>query len=210
MLQKGLFISIEGPDGSGKSTQIKNIKEYFEKINREIVFTREPGGTVIGEKIREIILNKEHGEMSDKAEALLYAAARAQHVEEKIMPALREGKIVICDRFVDSSIVYQGYGRSLGEDVQRVNEFAIGTCMPDLTILFLLDPAIGKSRIKESTQDRLELEKLDFHYMVYQGYKELAMKYPERIVSIDASRDIDSIKNELIEILTKKMESLCH
>lgn len=200
---KGLFISIEGPDGSGKSTQIANIRNYLENTNKDFVFTREPGGTVISEKIREIILDKNHVEMSDRTEALLYAAARAQHVEEKIVPALNQGKIVICDRFVDSSIVYQGIGRGLGDDVKIINDFAIDKCTPDLTILFLLDPAIGKSRISVGNQDRLELEKIDFHYEVYEGYKKLAEKYPNRIVTVDAGRDIETIKNELICILER-------
>ncbi len=130
-MSRGIFISIEGPDGSGKSTQIENIKEFFHDKNMDIIFTREPGGTPIGERIRGIILDRKCSEMDPMTEAMLYAAARAQHVAQVIRPALEKGKIVICDRFVDSSIAYQGYGRKLGEAVASINHFAVKECMPD-------------------------------------------------------------------------------
>ena len=155
-MRRGIFISIEGPDGSGKSTQIKNIKDYFEGKQFEVVFTREPGGTAIGERIRDIILDKNCKEMDYMTEAMLYAAARAQHVSEVIEPALAAGKVVICDRFVDSSIAYQGYGRKLGEAVAVINGYAVKGCMPDLTLLFKLDPSVGKDRIRVDQQDRLD------------------------------------------------------
>ncbi len=196
---KGLFISIEGPDGSGKSTQIENIKKFFEDKNIEIVFTREPGGTPIGERIREIILDNAFNEMDSMTEAMLYAASRAQHVAEVIRPALEAGKVVVCDRFVDSSLAYQGYGRNLGDAVSVINSYAVGECMPDVTFLMKLDPNVGKHRIEENrdNQDRLEHEKLTFHNRVYKGYLELEKMYPERIIGIDASLGIDEIKEEI-------------
>ena len=196
---RGLFISIEGPDGSGKSTQIENIKKFFEDKNIEIVFTREPGGTAIGERIREIILDNSFKEMDPMTEAMLYAASRAQHVAQVIGPALEAGKVVVCDRFVDSSLAYQGFGRELGDAVEVINSYAIGPYMPDVTFLMKLDPNEGKHRIQENrdTQDRLEHEKLAFHRKVYKGYLELEKRYPDRILGIDASRGIDEIRDEI-------------
>ena len=190
-MSKGLFISIEGPDGSGKSTQIENIKQFFCDKGIDIVFTREPGGTAIGERIREIILDKNCSEMDYMTEAMLYAAARSQHVAQVIRPSLEEGKIVICDRFVDSSIAYQGYGRKLGDAVAIINDFAIGKCLPDVTFLMKLDPRIGRRRIDADKQDRLEREQDDFHIAVFEGYLELEKKYKDRIVGIDAGRSIE-------------------
>ena len=154
-MSKGLFISIEGPDGSGKSTQIENIKQFFCDKGIDIVFTREPGGTAIGERIREIILDKNCSEMDYMTEAMLYAAARSQHVAQVIRPSLEEGKIVICDRFVDSSIAYQGYGRKLGDAVTIINGFAIGKCLPDVTFLMKLDPRIGRRRSRSCRSSAL-------------------------------------------------------
>lgn len=203
---RGLFISIEGPDGSGKSTQIENIKKFFEDKNIEIVFTREPGGTAIGERIREIILDNSFKEMDPMTEAMLYAASRAQHVAQVIGPALEAGKVVVCDRFVDSSLAYQGFGRELGDAVEVINSYAIGPYMPDVTFLMKLDPNEGKHRIQENrdTQDRLEHEKLAFHREVYKGYLELEKRYPDRILGIDASRGIDEIRDEIY----KKLEEI--
>ena len=203
-MSKGLFISIEGPDGSGKSTQIENIKQFFYDKGIDIVFTREPGGTAIGERIREIILDKNCSEMDYMTEAMLYAAARSQHVAQVIRPSLEEGKIVICDRFVDSSIAYQGYGRKLGDAVTIINGFAIGKCLPDVTFLMKLDPRIGRRRIDADKQDRLEREQDDFHIAVFEGYLELEKKYKDRIVGIDASRSIEEIKVDIY----KKLEEL--
>ena len=203
---RGLFITIEGPDGSGKSTQIENIKKFFEDKNIEIVFTREPGGTAIGERIREIILDNSFKEMDPMTEAMLYAASRAQHVAQKIRPALEAGKVVVCDRFVDSSLAYQGYGRELGEAVEIINSYAVKECMPDVTFLMKLDPDVGKHRIQENrgSQDRLEHEKLAFHRKVYEGYLELEKKYPERIIGIDASLGIDEIR----DVIYSKLEEI--
>jgi len=197
-MKRGLFISIEGPDGSGKSTQIRLLKEFLDESGLEAILTREPGGTVISEKIRQLILDKQHTEMDPMTEALLYAASRAQHVAEVIKPAIETGKTVICDRFVDSSIAYQGYGRQLGDAVRIINEYAVAGCMPDITFLLKVEPSIGKERIKEEEQDRLEKEKLDLHNAVFQGYLDLERIYTDRIIGIDAAKDIDAISNEII------------
>ena len=201
-MYKGLFITIEGSDGSGKSTQIELLKNYLEGKGMNVVTTREPGGTKISEKIREIILDKYNSEMDSMTEALLYAASRAQHVAEKIVPALKAGSIVICDRFIDSSIAYQGYGRGLGDCVRIINEFAVNGCIPDITFLMKMDPKIGKSRIKVEDQDRLELEKMEFHQRVYDAYVKMEEEC-DRIVRIDASRSIDEIHNEIVSHVDK-------
>ena len=205
-MKRGLFITIEGPDGSGKSTQIAYLKRFFEEKGIPCVFTREPGGTAIGEKLRTIILDRENSEMCAMAEALLYAASRAQHVEELIKPALAEGKVVVCDRFIDSSIAYQGFGRSLGDSVRIINEQAVGRCMPDVTFLMKLAPEIGKSRIAKDAQDRLEQEKIDFHKRVYEGYRELAKIYPERFVQIDVGREKEDIRSEILSYIENILE----
>lgn len=204
---KGLFISIEGPDGSGKSTQIKNIKDFFADKKIDILFTREPGGTAIGERIREIILDNNCSEMDYMCEAMLYAAARAQHVAQIIRPAIERGTVVICDRYVDSSIAYQGYGRHLGKSVKIINDYAIGDCIPDVTFLLKLDPRVGKGRIKDEEKDRLEVEKDNFHLDVYEGYLKLAEANPDRIYVIDASRSIDEIKDDIYIKLEELLES---
>ena len=203
----GLFISIEGSDGSGKSTQIENIRKYFEEKGVEVVFTREPGGTPIGERLREIILGNNCSEMDSMTEALLYAASRAQHVAEVIRPALDEGKVVVCDRFLDSSLAYQGYGRKLGDSVYEINRHAVMGTMPDVTFLLKLDPSVGKHRIEEnrSEQDRLEHEKMAFHRAVYEGYLELEKKYPDRIMGIDATGTIEEVKAQIY----RKLDEIC-
>ncbi|HHU17672.1 MAG TPA: dTMP kinase [Clostridiales bacterium] len=196
-MSRGLFITFEGPDGSGKTTQIDRLEAFIINKGYDAVLTREPGGTKIGEKIREIILDKNNTEMEYMTEALLYAAARAQHVSQVIKPALEEGKMVICDRFMDSSIAYQGFGRGLGDSVRVINEYAVNGCFPDITFLLKLDPEIGKIRIKVEDRDRLELEKLEYHKVVFRAYEELEKLYPERIIGIDANRSIDEISNEI-------------
>lgn len=205
-MEKGLFISIEGPDGSGKSTQIRRINSFFEERGYTAVNTREPGGTAIGEKIRSIILDKENSEMCAMTEAFLYAASRAQHVAQVIRPALSQGKIVICDRFIDSSIAYQGYGRKLGDCVRIINEYAVSGCMPDITFLMKLDPGVGKKRIREEEADRLEREALQFHRDVYNGYLEIEKKYNDRIVGIDASRSVDEIAGDIAGHLQRLLD----
>ena len=196
-MKKGLFITFEGPDGSGKSTQIDKLKIFLKEKGYNAVITREPGGTTISEKIREIILDKENVEMDYMTEALLYAASRAQHVAQLIKPALESGRTVICDRFMDSSIVYQGYGRKLGESVTIINEFAVRGCLPDITFLFKVDPQIGKLRINIEEQDRLDLEKIEYHNEVFQAYIELEKLYPDRIIGIDAGKSIEEISLEI-------------
>src|SRR6056297_2226536 len=180
-LKKGLFIVLEGPDGSGKSSIAEFMAEYLKEKGHEIEFSREPGGTKIGEKIRDIILDVENEEMSSEAEALLYAASRAQHVSEKIKPTIDSGKDLICERFYYSSLVYQGIGRKLGiEVVKHFNEFAIQGVYPDLVIFLDIDPKKALLRKKESGElDRLEIENINFHQEVYKGYKEIIEILPE-------------------------------
>ncbi len=196
----GYFISVEGGDGSGKSTQINKIEAYLRAKGLELVLTREPGGTPIAEKIRTLILDPTNGALTARAEMLLYAAARAQHVEEKILPALAEGKTVLCDRFVDSSIAYQGYGRGLGEAVAAVNAIATGGKAPDLTIFLDISPADGMARKQQQdghALDRLEQESLAFHERVYEGYLRLAAENPSRIAKIDATKPVDAVFAEI-------------
>jgi len=195
---------MEGPDGAGKSTQIENIKRFFADRNIDVLFTREPGGTAIGEKIRDILLDRDHSEMDHMTEAMLYAASRAQHVAQVIRPALSEGKVVVCDRFVDSSMAYQGFGRNLGDAVAEINSYAVAGCMPDVTFLMKLDPSVGKKRITAGSEDRLEAEKMAFHQAVYEGYLSLEKNNPQRIIGIDAGRSIDDIKEDIY----KKLEEL--
>lgn len=197
-MKQGLFITMEGPDGSGKSTQIEAIRRFLEEKGERVIVTREPGGTQISEKIRALLLDRENAEMDPMAEALLYAASRAQLVAQIIKPALEDGTHVICDRFVDSSIAYQGFGRGLGDSVAVINAYAVNNCMPDVTFLMKLNPEIGKSRIKSSDQDRIEMEKIDFHNRVFTGYEALETEYPDRIVGIDASRNIEEISDDII------------
>ena len=206
---KGLFIVMEGPDGSGKTTQINLLKEYLEEAGYECLITREPGGTVIGEEVRQLILNPEHKEMSPVTEILLYAASRAQLVHEVIGPALEEGKIVISDRFVDSSIVYQGIARKLGiSTVSAVNAPGIGIYRPDGIFFIDLSEAEGLRRKKEQKNlDRMEQEGIDFHHMVSEGYRKVLSGRPE-VMKIDGGRSIDTIqkkiRNHVDELLKKK------
>ena len=198
---EGRFITIEGTDGGGKSTQIEKLVEYLKSMGREVVVTREPGGTSISEKLREILLDAKNSEMTDITEALLYAASRAQHVEEKILPAVKEGKIVICDRFLDSSIVYQGYARGLDiEMIKTINSFALSKIKPDITLFFDIRPEIGILRKKNMHDlDRMEQEKIDFHNKVYNGYKALLNENPKRIKRIDAEKTIDEVYRQVID-----------
>lgn len=206
---KGLFIVMEGPDGSGKTTQINLLKEYLEEAGYECLITREPGGTVIGEEVRQLILNPEHKEMSPVTEMLLYAASRAQLVHEVIGPALEAGKIVISDRFVDSSIVYQGIARKLGiSTVSAVNAPGIGIYRPDGIFFIDLSEAEGLRRKKEQKNlDRMEQEGIDFHHMVSEGYRKVLSGRPE-VMKIDGGRSIDTIqkkiRNHVDELLKKK------
>lgn len=209
---RGLFITLEGPDGSGKSTIIKLIGNYLKEKGIEFVMTREPGGTIIGEEIRHIILDEKNINMGDETEALLYAAARGQHVHEKILPSLEEGKLVLCDRFVLSSLAYQGVGRGLGiEKVKSINDFAIRGVYPDLILFFHVDPEVTLERKTENQGgDRLEQEGNDFHRTVYEGYMELLKMYPKNVKVIDATKSIEEVLEQSIkeveDLLTKKRE----
>ncbi len=203
---KGYFISVEGGDGSGKSTQIKKIEAYLREKGREVLLTREPGGTPVAEKIRELILDPANKALTGRAEMLLYAASRAQHVEEKILPALEAGKVVLTDRFTDSSIAYQAYGRGLGDMVAEVNRIATGGKAPDLTIFLNITPAAGMVRKNNQAGhelDRLEQEKASFHETVYEGYLALARESDGRIADIDADRPAEEVFADIKERLDR-------
>lgn len=202
----GIFISLEGPDGAGKTTQIELLKAYLENKGYEILITREPGGTEISEAIRSIILDRANTEMDYMTEALLYASARAQLVAEVIKPAVAAGKAVISDRFVDSSAVYQGMARGLGvENIYKINEFAIQDMMPQLTIHLDLPASVGIMRKKNQAElDRMELEKAEFHERVAEGYRQLAKMSPERIYTIDATLPVE----EIHKLILSKLEEI--
>lgn len=203
-MKKGLFVVFEGGEGSGKSTIIEKIYIWLRESGHECVLTREPGGIKISEKIREVILDKENTEMDGRTEALLYAAARRQHLVEKVIPAINSGKIVLCDRFVDSSLAYQGYARGLGIDkVFEINKFAINDCMPNVSILFDIDPEIGLERIRKNSSrevNRLDLEKIDFHNKVREGYTKIYENNKDRMIKINAEQSIDQVFEEVKRI----------
>lgn len=192
-----MFITLEGPEGSGKTTAVEYAVKELEKLGYQIVRTREPGGTPISEQIRNVILDKANTKMDPRTEALLYAASRRQHLVEKVWPAIKEGKIVICDRYLDSSLAYQGGARNLGiENILNVNSFATEGTFPDLTLLFDIDPQIGLARINSNSSrevNRLDLEKLEFHNKVRNTFLQLAQMYPDRYVIIDASKSKDEV-----------------
>ena len=209
MMKNGLFIVFEGGEGTGKTTAIDEIYDWIISNNLKCIKTREPGGIKISEQIRQVILSKENKLMDGRTEALLYAAARRQHLVEKVIPALDEGIIVLCDRFIDSSLAYQGYARNLGiEEVMSINKFAIGKYMPDVSILFDLDPKIGLDRINSNDSreiNRLDLEKLDFHEKVREGYNIIYENNKERIIKIDASVSKENVVKQIKEILRPKI-----
>ena len=193
-----IFITFEGPDGSGKSTILDLV---FEELRDEysVIKTREPGGTFISEKIRDILLDIDH-EICPITEALLYAASRSQHVSEKIRPALKKGEMVLCDRYILSSLAYQGAGRELGiENIQKLNDFATENLEPDLVLFFNIDPLTVLER-KKGIEDRLELETDSFHEKVYQGYLEILdeKKEKENFIIIDATQSIEKVKNDVL------------
>lgn len=205
---RGRFITVEGTDGAGKSTQIDMLVSFLEKKGVKTLVTREPGGTEISEKLREIILDPQNKKMTDITEAMLYAAARAQHVEEKIIPALKEGIFVICDRFVDSSIAYQGYARGIDINmIESINSYAVCQIVPDVTLFFDLSPEKGISRKKNMHElDRIEQEKIDFHKKVYFGYQQLLEKYPERIKRINADDTIENVHRQVVDVIEKMLK----
>ncbi|MBG9585689.1 dTMP kinase [Cytobacillus firmus] len=196
-MKKGKFITVEGPEGAGKTTIIDMLATNLAEEGYQVLQTREPGGIEIAEQIRSVILDKKNTKMDPRTEALLYAAARRQHLAEKVKPALDEGYIILCDRFIDSSLAYQGYARGLGiEEVYSINSFAIEGMMPELTLYFDIDPESGLNRInqhKGREVNRLDLEKLDFHHKVREGYLKLMELYPERIFKIDASKPLEEV-----------------
>jgi len=206
---KGLFVTFEGGEGAGKSSVLHAIGKELSEEGYQVLETREPGGIEIAEKIRHVILDTSHTAMDARTEALLYAAARRQHLVEKVVPALQEGKIVLCDRFIDSSLAYQGYARGLGMDeVYKVNDFAIEHCMPELTLLFDIEPSEGLSRIaanKGREQNRLDLEEIDFHQKVHDAYHHLADKYPDRIKVINAGQSFDNVKSAAYQALRARL-----
>lgn len=204
-----LFITLEGPEGSGKTSAIKIVKEQLEKEGYQIVMTREPGGTPISEQIRNVILDKSNTAMDYRTEALLYAASRRQHLVEKVWPNVKEGKLVICDRYLDSSLAYQGYARGLGvEDILNVNMYATEGTFPDITLLFDLEPEVGLARINANSSrevNRLDLEKLDFHHRVRNGYLSLAKRFPDRFVIIDASKDLEEVAASALNAIKERL-----
>ena len=207
-MEKGIFITIEGPEGAGKTTIIEMLLEKLESEGYPIMKTREPGGIEIAEQIRSVILNKNNTAMDGRTEALLYAAARRQHLVEKVLPAIEQGFIVLCDRFIDSSLAYQGFARGIGMDeVYSINTFAIENRMPDATLYFDIDPEIGMKRINEHKGrevNRLDLENLEFHRKVREGYQLLSRKYSNRIIEIDASQPLQKV----YEIAESKIRSI--
>lgn len=209
-MNSNLFITFEGPEGAGKTTVIQKIAERLAEKNIDVLATREPGGIEIAEKIRTIILNPAHTAMDERTEALLYAAARSQHYFEKVRPALDAGKLVICDRFIDSSLAYQGYARGIGiDEVLSINEFAIGKKLPDMTILFDIAPEVGLARIYATGNrevNRLDVESLPFHQKVHEGYLLLVERYPERIRIVNADQDIDSVVEDVWSLLLKAIQ----
>ena len=200
---KGYFITLEGPDGCGKSTVATAIVDRLIKDGYEVVHTREPGGIEISEQIRNIILDPKNTAMDAKTEALLYAASRRQHLVERVFPAVEAGKVVICERFLDSSLAYQGFGRQLGMDeVLGINLFAIDNTYPDLTIYLDVDEEVGLSRLKDRAfKDRLDQESIDFHHRVSQGYREVLKKFKDRIEIVDASKTIEEVCDDTYSLI---------
>ena len=200
-----MFITFEGPDGSGKSTIIQKVYDYLIENNYDVIKTREPGGSPIAEKIRNLILDTENTKMGYRTEALLYAASRAQHVEETIIPALNENKIVLCDRFLISSLAYQGVGRDLGiENVRKINKFAINGVYPDFVLFFDVDPITTlKRKSSLDTADRLEKEGNNFHERVYNGYKEI-LNSEKNIEIIDATQSVEDVFSQCIKVLKRR------
>ncbi|MBC1398031.1 dTMP kinase [Listeria fleischmannii] len=205
----GLFITLEGPDGSGKTTTMRLLEEKMKQSGIDFIKTREPGGSPISEKVREIVLGIGNEEMDPRTEALLIAGARRQHVVEKIRPALQAGKTVLCDRFIDSSLAYQGAGRGIGiEEVLNINLFAVGETLPDMTFYLDVDAATGLERIAASRGreiNRLDKEDISFHDKVQKGYEEIMAMFPSRFKRIDANRTPDEITDEILKLILERL-----
>jgi dTMP kinase len=209
-MKKGLFITFEGIDGCGKSTQLANAAKNLLQLGYRVITTREPGGTPIAEKIREILTDPDHDEMVNECELLLYCAARAQHVREKIIPAVENGTVVLCDRFQEATFAYQGFGRSINMDhLTMLNSYATGGIQPDLT--FIIDITVEKSfsRLEKmnKSKDRLEMNGKEFFTKIRNGYLELALKNPKRVVVIDGDRDIEIIEKQVLEIIEQSYKN---
>ena len=203
IMEKGLFITFEGTDGCGKTTQIEMLKDYFEKQGRTVLLTREPGAKGLGTKLREILLNYD-GEVSPVCESFLFLADRAQHVDTIIKPAVARGEIVLCDRHTDSTVAYQGYGRELDiEQIKMLNNIATSGLKPDLTFIFDIDIDTAQKRVGKN-KDRMESAGIEFFKHVRNGYLEIAKQEPERVKVLDGSKSIETIHNELLEILQTK------
>ena len=207
-MNKGLFITFECGEGSGKTTVCRYVYERLLEAGFDVIYSREPGGSNIAEQIRSVILNVDNTDMDARTEALLYAASRRQHLAEVVLPALEAGKIVICDRFIDSSLAYQGYARGIGiDEVMSINSFAIDNCMPDLTLYLDVTPETGLSRIQGRGKiDRLDKESRDFHQKVYDGYKIVCDKYPERIRIIDSEQPLDKVIEQTMDKVMELVE----
>ncbi len=205
-MTRGKFITFEGCDGSGKSTQLKLLSEYLTNEGVPHIFTREPGGGKISEAIREILLSGKNMEMTDECEALLYAASRVQHLHDRVEPALAEGKLVICDRYVDSSLAYQAHARGLGEEfVRKINAFALQNYRPDVTVFIDLTPEAAFLRKHGADEnDRLEQAGMAFHKRVYEGYKAVAKAEPERVVCVDGNQTPTEIFEQVVQALKEK------
>lgn len=205
-MKKGLFITFEGADGCGKTTQMQLLAEYLKKNGLDVLITREPGGKGLGEKVREILLNYE-GPVSDRCESFLFLADRAQNIDIIVNPAVEQGKIVLCDRHIDSTVAYQGYGRGLDiERINKLNDIATNGKKPDLTFVFDIDVETSMKRVGKE-KDRMESAGIDFHNRVRQGYLELAKQEPQRIKVLDATKSIAEIHNNVIEIINTKLKS---
>lgn len=205
-----MFITFEGPEGSGKTSVANRIYDTLKALGYDVIFTREPGGTPIAEQIREVILDKANTLLDARAEALLYAASRRQHLVEKVWPALEKGQIVLCDRFLDSSLAYQGGARGLGvENILNVNLFATEDTYPDLTLLFDLEPDVGFARIaanKNREVNRLDLEAQAFHIKVRDTFLELSKRYADRYEIIDASKSFDEVYASALTIILENIK----
>ena len=201
-----MFITFEGCEGVGKSRQIKELENYLKTNGIPYYLTREPGGTPVSEQIRSVILDGKNTSMTDECEALLYASARVQLLKEVVKPKLDAGELVLCDRYIDSSLAYQGYARGLGVDfVEKINDYAIKNFMPDFTVFLDLPPELAfKRKGGVDKNDRLELSGMEFHQKVYQGYKDLSKKYPSRFIVIDASGTREQTHQKIIDALKEK------
>jgi dTMP kinase len=206
----GYFITFEGGEGAGKTTVLHYVAKALGKQGYDVLTTREPGGIEIAEEIRNVILSPANTEMKKRTEALLFAAARHQHLAEKVLPALEEGKIVLCDRFIDSSLAYQGYAQGLGMDeVFSINQFAIQDAMPHLTLFFNIDPKKGLDRIaanKDRERNRLDLKTLQFHERVYEAYHILLKRFPNRMHAVNADQSMEAVAEDALEQIITHME----